>query len=1280
MKIKLLLIFSLFYLQLSAQNFPTDYRIALTVESLDMVQKMTMPALDNQTLLDEELQRRGPGIAPKYAENMQVDITPDTHGNWEDLSDGNSVWRMKIKSAGAKSLNLGFSKYLMPNGGTLILYTPNYERVMGPFTPADNEEHEQLWTPVLDGDELVIEVQLPTSEKSNLQLELSYVNHDFLGFTTMGSAIISGSCNLDVICGAVDGWGIVDDYRDIIQSVAVIGTGGGTFCTGFLVNNANNDCRPFFMTADHCGITSGSAASLVTYWNFFNSTCREPGSGASGGNGDGSLADFNTGAIFRAAWSLSDMTLVELDDPVSETADAFFAGWDASFTPATDTVIGIHHPSTDEKRISFDFDEAFAADGFSTTPNPNGDHFTVADWDIGTTEPGSSGSPLFNAQKQVIGQLHGGGAACGNDSYDTYGWFHTSWEGGGTSATRLKDWLDPDNTGTLVIDGHSQQQCNFFVEGTPSSIEVCTPDDAVYTVSATENFIGDVTLSVTNVPAGVTATFAENPIAPGASTTLTLTDTNAIAAGTYTLNLEGTDGANSNANMLTLMTFADVPAPSVLQIPMLGASDILTSPIFEWEAESGVLYDIEISTTDDFMNTVAFANDITDGMYQGEGLTTSTMYFWRVKGSNLCGDGNFSSTHFFTTANIFCGPNVATDIPVEISDGPANIITSTLEVMTSGLIDDLNIFDLNIDHTYIGDLAVTLTSPEGTTIELVSFQGEGCDQDDVALSFDDDATTPYATLESLCDAASPAAGGTFQPLQALSAFNGEIAQGVWTLTVEDAAGADGGALTSWNLDICSLVADDFSFAPSPSTIESCINDMATFTIAIGGAFDDNGVMLSANNLPMGATASFSQNPAAAGSVVTVTLANVSQAGGFSIEIIGDDGVNIPVEAGLIWNINGLPAESTAVNPANNAMDQPISGLVIEWDDISGATGYDFTLATDPDFNNIVISAFSTDNQFDNFGSLEYGTTYFWMVITFNDCGETTSEVFSFTTFPDLTVSLSPDDQTLCSGDNGAFNLEIGAGFETATITANNLPGSATINYSMNPAPGGTTVTATLGNLVTVLEGTYTIDFTIEDDNGTTNESATITVETPPAIPVLELPGNGAGMIAVSGINFNWEAIAGTSGYFVEISLNEDFTDVVESGNVAFNNYFSQNELDNETLYFWRITANNPCGGSVSLVFNFTTEMLDSTHEIQGVELTLQPNPTRNFVNVSLSAPLNEMIAIDVYAINGQLLQTAVFNGNATQHQIDLSSYSAGVYLVKLLAGNEVIVERIVLEK
>lgn len=74
-------------------------------------------------------------------------------------------------------------------------------------------------------------------------------------------------------------------------------------------------------------------------------------------------------------------------------------------------------------------------------------------WDIGTTEPGSSGSPLFNQDNRVIGQLHGGDAACDNDESDWYGAFYASWTGGDKSSSRLLDWLDPGNTGQLFIDG-----------------------------------------------------------------------------------------------------------------------------------------------------------------------------------------------------------------------------------------------------------------------------------------------------------------------------------------------------------------------------------------------------------------------------------------------------------------------------------------------------------------------------------------------------------------------------------------------------------------------------------------------------------------------------------------------------------------------------------------------------------------------------------------------------------------------------------------------------------
>ena len=163
----------------SAQS---DSRIAPTQTPLSQVERLVMPPLNNKALYEAELERRGPGVAPRFAEAIEVDIRPEERGAWEILPDDRAVWRLRIHSAGAKSLNLGFMEYYMPPRGSLILYSPDQQYVLGPFTPADNEEHDQLWTPILPGDELVVEVQLPKNLIPQLQLRLSYVNHDFLGF------------------------------------------------------------------------------------------------------------------------------------------------------------------------------------------------------------------------------------------------------------------------------------------------------------------------------------------------------------------------------------------------------------------------------------------------------------------------------------------------------------------------------------------------------------------------------------------------------------------------------------------------------------------------------------------------------------------------------------------------------------------------------------------------------------------------------------------------------------------------------------------------------------------------------------------------------------------------------------------------------------------------------------------------------------------------------------------------------------------------------------------
>lgn len=62
------------------------------------------------------------------------------------------------------------------------------------------------------------------------------------------------------------------------------------------------------------------------------------------------------------------------------------------------------------------------------------------------TERGSSGSPLYDQNHRIIGQLHGGPSFCnGTKLWDFFGRFDLSWTGGGTNSTRLSNWLDPNN-------------------------------------------------------------------------------------------------------------------------------------------------------------------------------------------------------------------------------------------------------------------------------------------------------------------------------------------------------------------------------------------------------------------------------------------------------------------------------------------------------------------------------------------------------------------------------------------------------------------------------------------------------------------------------------------------------------------------------------------------------------------------------------------------------------------------------------------------------------------
>ncbi|MFN7963831.1 MAG: fibronectin type III domain-containing protein [Thermoanaerobaculia bacterium] len=526
-----------------------------SVLEVNQVAVVSPPALDLVTLGAEDAARDELGLPPRFAVPERVSITPATQGTWETLPDGRRLWRLRIvATSGTTSLNLGFTRYQMPPGGQLAIYSTDGSEALPRFTAADNEAHGQLWTPVLRGNDLIVELTVPRLQASAVVLELGWINQGYRGFGTQPATdyIYSGSCNMDVEClGAGDTW------REEMRSVAVISTGGSTFCTGSLLNDTAGDRKMYFITANHCGITSANAASLVAYWNYQNSFCRTPGSAQSGQAGDGTLTQFHTGSFFRASSAASDFTLVELDDPPVAAYNHFWAGWDRSTGDFTCTAsvpcATIHHPNTDEKRITYSITNTATTSYNGTTSPGDGTHvwahwatdppgpFTVP----GVTEPGSSGSPLYNSAGRFIGQLHGGPSSCGatgNNLSDYYGRFSVSWTGGGTSSTRLSNWLDAGGTGAVSI------------AGLDSGGGGCTPPAAPTGLTATAAGQTQVNLSWT-ASAGATSysvlrsTTSGGPYTSvGTATGTSFSDTSASCGTTYFYVVTASNGSCSSGN------------------------------------------------------------------------------------------------------------------------------------------------------------------------------------------------------------------------------------------------------------------------------------------------------------------------------------------------------------------------------------------------------------------------------------------------------------------------------------------------------------------------------------------------------------------------------------------------------------------------------------------------------------------------------------------------------------------------------------------------------------
>ena len=365
-----------------------------------------------------------------------------------------------VVSEGATAVRVQFKDMALPPGARVFVYSlANPNEYYGPFDGRDASEDGTFWTPSMQGDTAVIEYFTPAGNNSNkTPFTVSSIAHIYKDVTVVADP--AGACELEVTA----------DWQNVAKSVGRIDFVTGGFvalCTGTLLNNAANDQKPYFLTANHCISSQSEAQSATVYWNY--------------NTGDFPIGVPQTnGANLLVTGKTSDFSLLFLTGSVP--GGLFYSGWDASAFNATAAGTGIHHPEGSHKRISF----GSAKQPLAGNCLP-GQQCLRVDWTSGVTEAGSSGSGIWIGSPndpggpKLIGNLIGGVSSCGNppsSMWDVYGRFSVTYQS-------IASFLEA-NTCVTSLSSNSQ---NFTNAAATGSFNVTASGSCNWNAVSTEPFV-----------------------------------------------------------------------------------------------------------------------------------------------------------------------------------------------------------------------------------------------------------------------------------------------------------------------------------------------------------------------------------------------------------------------------------------------------------------------------------------------------------------------------------------------------------------------------------------------------------------------------------------------------------------------------------------------------------------------------------------------------------------------------------------------------------------------
>ncbi|MCL2246082.1 MAG: choice-of-anchor J domain-containing protein [Lentimicrobiaceae bacterium] len=471
--------------QMSTGGLPPSFKEANMTKSSTVLQLNELPAAtlvvpDRNTLFREDYDERMNGnsdLPPRVGKVLSVSYNMENSGQWVKLETGETVWQFSIAAPNAIALVLHYDQFYIPKGGKLFIYSANKKHVIGAFTEASNPANSSWFsTEMVAGGELQLEyvsnANMPQDDQANISIYgIGYIyndlyvsiSEDFYSEGTVRTPVHlgnSGYCNININCSPEgDNW--QDQKRGIVATLQKNGS-SEYICSGSIINNTAQDLTPYFLTAYHCSMGSGTTIASdedlnqwVFYFNFERLGCENSSNVAAYTSLVGAQRLVSTGVT-----DASDGLLLKLNNNIPSEWGVYYNGWDRR-NVGSPSGVGIHHPRGDAKKISIYDEPIYDATWSGGATNAHWKvHWAVTPKGRAATEGGSSGSPLFGNNGLIVGSLTGGN---GGDYpcevplstllYCLYGkiWYH--WDQSSNEAHWMKPYLDPTNSGVETLEG-----------------------------------------------------------------------------------------------------------------------------------------------------------------------------------------------------------------------------------------------------------------------------------------------------------------------------------------------------------------------------------------------------------------------------------------------------------------------------------------------------------------------------------------------------------------------------------------------------------------------------------------------------------------------------------------------------------------------------------------------------------------------------------------------------------------------------------------------------------